>query len=82
MFAIPPLRLFVDASQVTAAAEVIPFSRLAFALLPVAVVLVVLQKWSISPGNSVYAIVRMLVQLLILGYALTHVLTPIARLWC
>ena len=53
--------------------EMIPVSRLMFALIPVAVVLVILQRWSISAWNSVYAVTRMLVQLLILGYVLTHI---------
>ena len=53
-----------------AAVELIPASRLALALIPVAGVLAVLWAWNQPLRTSVYAIARMLIQLLIVGYVL------------
>lgn len=50
---------------------VIPLWRLAVALLPAALVVVLLWRWSLGPGQAVYAMARMLVQLLLVGYVLT-----------
>ncbi|MDH5357944.1 MAG: ABC transporter permease [Gammaproteobacteria bacterium] len=46
---------------------------LAVAFIPVIVVLAVLYKWSLDAANAVYAVIRMLVQLLLVGYVLTTI---------
>lgn len=52
------------------AVELIPITRLAIAFLPVVGVLAVLWAWKQPVHTSVYAMTRMLVQLLIVGYVL------------
>ena len=52
------------------ATDIIPLDRLAFALVPAIAVLLVLYCWSIKIGTSLYAIFRMLIQLLLIGYLL------------
>ena len=47
--------------------------QLAVAFIPVVVTLVVLWRWSMSPGNVLYALGRMLVQLLLIGYVLAWI---------
>lgn len=51
----------------------ITIARLLLAMLPALVVLVILAKWSLRPWASVYALARMLLQLLAIGYVLTAV---------
>ena len=46
---------------------------LAWAFLPVVVVLGIMFRWTSSFGTGVYAIVRMLVQLLLIGYVLVYI---------
>ena len=46
---------------------------LALAFIPVAVVITILYKWSLQAGNALYAILRMLVQLLLVGYVLASI---------
>jgi putative ABC transport system permease protein len=48
----------------------ITLARLALALLPVLAVLVVLHRWRLGVATSIHALVRMLVQLLLIGYVL------------
>ena len=55
--------------------EMIPLARLALTFLPVAVVLGVLYRWSLGAGTSLYAMGRMLLQLLLIGYVLTFIFT-------
>ncbi len=52
--------------------QMIPFPNLALALIPVIVVIFILWKWKIDYKNSIYAIVRMLIQLLLIGYFLVY----------
>ncbi len=52
------------------AIQAIPLFRLAMAFIPVAVVIYILWKWKLNYKNSIYAVSRMLVQLLLIGYAL------------
>lgn len=47
--------------------------QLAVAFLPVAVTLGILLHWSLRAGNALYALGRMLVQLLLIGYALAWI---------
>ena len=51
----------------------IPLTNLAFASLPALLVIYVLMKWSLDAKNAVYAIARMLAQLLLVGYVLTFI---------
>jgi len=55
------------------AADVIPLTNLAFAFIPVLIVVAILFKWSLSPARTIYATGRMLLQLLLIGYALTYI---------
>ncbi|MFT4520864.1 MAG: putative ABC transport system permease protein [Halioglobus sp.] len=48
-------------------------AQLSLALVPVAITLFILLKWSFSVGNAVYALARMLVQLLLIGYVLAWI---------
>ena len=47
--------------------------QLALAFVPVAITLLILFRWSFGTGNALYALVRMLVQLLLIGYALAWI---------
>lgn len=55
--------------------ETIPLDNLAYMLIPVVVVLIILAKWKLNTGNALYAICRMLVQLLAIGYFLDALFT-------
>lgn len=45
---------------------------LSLAFIPVVIVIAVLYKWSLNAGTAIYAMARMLGQLLIIGYFLTY----------
>lgn len=51
----------------------IPFSSLLLVFIPVAVVIGLLHAWSLEWKNSIYAICRMLIQLLLIGYFLSYI---------
>lgn len=51
----------------------IPLSSIAIMFVPVAVVLWMMYRWSMGVGNASYALVRMLAQLLIIGYVLAFI---------
>jgi len=53
--------------------QIIPTLNLALAFIPVVLVLFILYKWSLDATNAVYSVVRMLVQLLLVGYVLTTI---------
>ncbi len=53
--------------------QVIPFMNLVFAFLPVIIAIFILVKWSLNATNAIYALSRMLVQLLLIGYFLTFI---------
>ena len=57
----------------SASSNTIPLANLAFAFVPVLVVLGILFKWALSPGRALYATGRMLLQLLLIGYVLTYI---------
>ena len=48
-------------------------SQLALAFVPVGITLAILFRWSFGTGNALYALVRMLVQLLLIGYVLAWI---------
>lgn len=47
--------------------------QLALALLPVAMTVAILFYWSLNAGHALYALLRMLVQLLLIGYVLAWI---------
>ena len=47
--------------------------QLALALVPVGITLCILFRWSFGTGNAVYALLRMLAQLLLIGYVLAWI---------
>ena len=51
----------------------IPLANLSLAFVPVFIVLGILYKWSLKSHTALYAVVRMLVQLILVGYVLTYV---------
>ena len=53
--------------------QTIPLVHLIFAFVPVVIVVVTLHWWSLDSKNAVYALIRMLVQLLLIGYVLTFI---------
>lgn len=53
--------------------QIISPLSLAIAFIPVILVLIILYKWSLDMANAFYAVVRMLVQLLLVGYVLTSI---------
>jgi len=53
--------------------QTIPFSNLALVFIPVLIVLAIIWKWKLDVKNSVYAISRMLIQLLLVGYFLVFI---------
>lgn len=53
--------------------QLIPTVNLTLAFIPVFAVIYILYKWSLDAKNAVYAVLRMLVQLLLVGYVLTAI---------
>ena len=53
--------------------QIIPFVNLALAFVPVVVVVGIVYRWTADVRNALYAVSRMLVQLLLIGYVLTHI---------
>jgi len=55
------------------AVHTIPFINLILAFIPAIAVVGILWKWGLGYGNSLYAIFRMLIQLLLIGYFLIFI---------
>ena len=53
--------------------QTIPIANLILAFIPVIAVIVIIWKWGLGYRNSLYAISRMLIQLLLIGYFLTYI---------
>lgn len=53
--------------------QTVSLFNLTFAFVPVMVVIAIIWKWQLGYKNSLYALARMLVQLLLIGYFLTHI---------
>ena len=51
----------------------IPLLNLAIAFIPVVVVIVIIARWQLGFKSSAYAVCRMLIQLLLIGYFLTYI---------
>jgi UDP-glucose/iron transport system permease protein len=64
---------FFLGKNMNTAIQIIPPLNLALAFIPVILVLFILYKWSLDATNAVYSVVRMLVQLLLVGYVLTTI---------
>lgn len=52
---------------------IIPIANLALIAIPAGLVIVILWRWSANAGASVYALARMVIQLCLIGYALTFI---------
>lgn len=53
--------------------ETIPLENLAYILIPVLIVVIIIAKWKLNTGHAIYAMVRMLIQLLAIGYFLNAI---------
>lgn len=53
--------------------QIIPVINLALAFLPVFVVIIILYKWSLGSHIALYSCIRMLIQLVLIGYVLTYI---------
>lgn len=53
--------------------QIIPLLNLVLVFIPVCFVIGILWKWSLAPGNAAYALGRMLIQLLLIGYCLMYI---------
>ncbi len=53
--------------------QLISFARLAFAFIPVFIVVILFYKWALDFRDAIYAIARMLFQLLLGGFFLTYI---------
>ena len=53
--------------------ETIPLTNVALAFIPVMVVLLVMFRWSLAVSESAVALARMLIQLILIGYALNWI---------
>lgn len=53
----------------------ISLANLAMAFVPVLIVLGILYKWSLKSHTALYAVIRMLTQLILVGYVLTFLFT-------
>ncbi len=53
--------------------QTIPFANLILAFIPAVAVVGILWKWGLGYGNSLYAVFRMLIQLLLIGYFLIFI---------
>lgn len=53
--------------------ESIPLDNLAYILIPVLIVVIITAKWKLNTSHALYAMVRMLVQLLAIGYFLNTI---------
>lgn len=53
--------------------ETIAIINLAIAFIPVLATMLILFKWSLNSSNALYAVARMLIQLLLIGYFLSYI---------
>ncbi len=52
---------------------IIPFSNLAIAFIPVVVVVLIMHRWSGRYSGTVIPVLRMLIQLVLIGYVLSYI---------
>ena len=60
--------------------QTIPLTNLALAFMPVAIVIIILIRWQLNSKNAVYALIRMLAQLLLIGFFLDTLFTSNSHL--
>ena len=53
--------------------QTIPFPNLALAFIPVIAVVAIIWRWELGYKRSLYAVFRMLIQLLLIGYFLSFI---------
>jgi len=53
--------------------QAVSFSGLLWAFVPAIIVIVILYRWTVDGKTAVYAVARMLIQLLLIGYVLTYI---------
>ncbi len=53
--------------------QTIPFTQLVFSFIPVLVVIYIIFRWGLNYSNALYALTRMLIQLLLIGYVLAFI---------
>ena len=53
--------------------QTIPMANLALSFIPVVVVILIIWKWQLGVKTSVYAVLRMLLQLMLIGYFLAYI---------
>ena len=51
----------------------IPLSKLVISTLPVFVLIIIMRSWSLNSGRALYGVIRMVIQLLLIGYLLTYI---------
>ena len=56
-----------------ASVQVISMSGLMWAIVPTMIVLFIMYRWALEAGTALYAVARMLIQLLLIGYVLTYI---------
>ena len=62
-------------------AIIIPIENLSLSLIPLGIVLAIFIQWGLNWKELLYAIVRMLSQLFIIGYFLNYIFTQNNPLW-
>lgn len=60
-------------NTISESVSIIPLTHLALAFIPVFGVIFIYYRWSMEHGTALYAVLRMLVQLLLIGYVLTYI---------
>mgnify|MGYP000922499409 CR=1 FL=1 len=53
--------------------EGIPYANLALAFIPILVVVFIMYKWKLDYKKSIYAVARMLIQLMLIGFSLAYI---------
>ena len=53
--------------------QTIPLANLTLAFIPVAIVVVIMLRWSLNAGSGLFSVGRMLIQLALIGYALNWI---------
>ena len=53
--------------------DTIPLINLSLAFIPVFMTIGIIYKWSLNAANALYAVIRMLIQLLLIGYFLSYI---------
>jgi len=61
-------------------AHTIPYANLSLAFIPVFIVIAVIGRWNLGYRGMIYAVSRMLIQLLLIGYLLTYIFQT-QRVW-